>query len=67
MRIVEAPFCEVLDILEPVKKHAETHDFGLKVRLVNKEGKKSPVYVHRIGFFIFPVLEVPVIKDERSG
>jgi hypothetical protein len=23
--------------------------------------------VHRIGFFIFPVLEVPVIKDERSG
>jgi hypothetical protein len=21
----------------------------------------------RIGFFIFPVLEVPVIKDERSG
>src|SRR5262249_15304705 len=44
-RIVEAPFCEVLDILEPVQKHAETHDFGLKVRLVNKEGKKSPVYV----------------------
>jgi hypothetical protein len=36
MRIVEAPFCEVLDILEPVQKHAETHDFGLKVRLVNK-------------------------------
>jgi hypothetical protein len=45
IRIVEAPFCEVLDILEPVQKHAETHDFGLKVRLVNKEGKKSPVYV----------------------
>jgi len=45
MRIVEAPFCEVLDILEPVQKHAETHDFGLKVRLVNKEGKKSLVYV----------------------
>jgi hypothetical protein len=45
MRIVEAPFCEVLDILEPVQKHAETHDFGLKVRLVNKEGKKAPVYV----------------------
>ena len=45
MRIVEAPFCEVLDILEPVQKHAETHDFGLKVRLVNKEGKQSPVYV----------------------
>jgi hypothetical protein len=45
MRIVEAPFCEVLDILEPVQKHAETHDFGLKARLVNKEGKKSPVYV----------------------
>ena len=45
MRIVEAPFCEVLDILEPVQKHAETHNFGLKVRLVNKEGKKSPVYV----------------------
>jgi Domain of unknown function (DUF4384) len=45
MRIVEAPFCEVLDILEPVQKHAETHAFGLKVRLVNKEGKKSPVYV----------------------
>ena len=45
MRIVEAPFCEVLDILEPVQKHAETHGFGLKVRLVNKEGKKSPVYV----------------------
>ena len=45
MRIVEAPFCVVLDILEPVQKHAETHDFGLKVRLVNKEGKKSPVYV----------------------
>ena len=45
MRIVEAPFCEVLDILEPVQKHAETRDFDLKVRLVNKEGKKSPVYV----------------------
>ena len=45
IRIVEAPFCEVLDILEPVQKHAETHAFGLKVRLVNKEGKKSPVYV----------------------
>jgi len=45
MSIVEAPFCEVLDILEPVQKHAETHDFGLKVRLVNKEGKKYPVYV----------------------
>ena len=45
MPIVEAPFCEVLDILEPVQKHAETHDFGLKVRLVNKEGKKFPVYV----------------------
>jgi len=45
MRIVEAPFCVVLDILEPVQKHAETHDFGLKVRLVSKEGKQSPVYV----------------------
>ena len=45
IRIVEAPFCEVLDILEPVQKHAETQAFGLKVRLVNKEGKKSPVYV----------------------
>ena len=45
MRIVEAPFCEVLDILEPVQKHAETHNFGLKVRLVNKEDKKSLVYV----------------------
>jgi hypothetical protein len=45
IRIVEAPFCEVLDILEPVQKHAETKAFGLKVRLINKEGKKSPVYV----------------------
>jgi hypothetical protein len=45
IRIVEAPFCEVLDILEPVQKHAETHAFGLNVRLVNKEGKQSPVYV----------------------
>ena len=45
MRIVEAPFCEVLDILEPVQKHAEAHAFGLKVRLVNKEGKKFPIYV----------------------
>ncbi len=45
MRIVEAPFCEVLDILEPVQKHAETYNFGLKVRLVNKEDKKSLVYV----------------------
>jgi hypothetical protein len=45
MRIVEAPFCEVLDILEPVQKHAETQGFGLKVRLVNKEGKSSPVYI----------------------
>jgi hypothetical protein len=42
VRIVEAPFCEVMDLLEPLQKHAETHDFGLKVRLVNKEGKKSP-------------------------
>ena len=45
VRIVEAPFCEVMDLLEPLQKHAETHDFGLKVRLVNKEGKKAPVYV----------------------
>jgi hypothetical protein len=45
LRIVEAPFCVVLDILEPVQKHAATHDFGLTVRLVNKEGKQSPVYV----------------------
>jgi hypothetical protein len=45
VRFVEAPFCEVLDILEPVQKHAETRDFGLQVRLVNKAGKKSPVYV----------------------
>jgi hypothetical protein len=45
VRFVEAPFCEVLDLLEPVQKYADTHDFGLKVRLVNKEGKKSPVYV----------------------
>ena len=45
MRIVEAPFCEVLDILEPVQKHAEARNFGLKVRLVNKEDKKSLVYV----------------------
>jgi hypothetical protein len=45
VRIVEAPFCEVLDILEPVQKHAETHNFELKVRLVNKESKKSLVYV----------------------
>ena len=44
MRIVEAPFCEVLDILEPVQKHAEAHDFALKVRLINKEGKQSQVY-----------------------
>jgi len=45
VRIVEAPFCEVMDLLEPLQKYAETHNFGLKVRLVNKEGKKSPVYV----------------------
>jgi len=45
VRFVEAPFCEVLDLLEPVQKHATIHDFGLKVRLVNKEDKKSPVYV----------------------
>ena len=45
VRIVEAPFCEVMALLEPLQKHAETHDFGLKVRLINKEGKKSPVYV----------------------
>ena len=45
VRIVEAPFCEVMDLLEPLQKHAEAHDFGFKVRLVNKEGKQSPVYV----------------------
>jgi hypothetical protein len=45
VRIVEAPFCEVLGLLEPVQKYAAIHDFGLKVRLVNKEGKQSPVYV----------------------
>jgi hypothetical protein len=45
VRFVEAPFCKVFDLLEPVQKHAETHDFGLKVRLVNKEGKQTPVYV----------------------
>lgn len=45
VRIVEAPFCEVLDLLEPLQKYTETHDVGFKVRLVNKEGKKPPVYV----------------------
>jgi hypothetical protein len=45
VRFVEAPFCEVFDLLEPVQKHAEAHNFGLKVRMVNKEGKKSLVYV----------------------
>ena len=45
LQVVEAPLCEVLELLEPVQKHAETHDFRLQVRLVNKEGEKLPVYV----------------------
>ena len=45
LRIVEAPFCEILDLVEPLQKHAETHNFDLKVRLVNKEKQKLPVYV----------------------
>jgi hypothetical protein len=45
VRIVAAPFCEAMDLLEPLQQHAETRDFRLKVRLVNKEGKQSPVYV----------------------
>lgn len=45
LRIIEPPFCEILDVLEPLQKHAETRNFGLKVRLVNKEGQQLPVYV----------------------
>jgi hypothetical protein len=45
LRVVEKPFCEVLETLEPVQKHAEAQDFGLKVRLVKKEGQRQPVYV----------------------
>jgi hypothetical protein len=45
LRVIQVPFCEILDLLEPFQKHAETHNFGLKVRLVNKETRKLPVYV----------------------
>ena len=45
VRFVEAPFCEVIDLLEPVQKHAATNNFGLKVRMVNKDAKKPLVYV----------------------
>jgi Domain of unknown function (DUF4384)/BON domain len=45
LRVVPAPFCEILDLLEPFQKHAETQNFDLKVRLVNKEAQKLPVYV----------------------
>ena len=45
LRVVPAPFCEILDLLEPFQKHAETQNFDLKVRLVNKEAQKLPVYI----------------------
>jgi hypothetical protein len=45
LRVVEAPFCEVLELLEPLQQHAAAQDFGLKVRLVRKEGQRLPVYV----------------------
>lgn len=44
VRIVEAPFCEMMDVLEPLQRHAETRNFGFKVRLLGKEGKALPVY-----------------------
>lgn len=45
LHVVGLPFCEILDLLEPLQKHAKTHNVDLKVRLVNKEKQKLPVYV----------------------
>ncbi|MGE3538718.1 MAG: DUF4384 domain-containing protein [Candidatus Tectimicrobiota bacterium] len=41
---VDRPFCEVLDILDPLYKREETLASGLAVKLVNKSGEKIPVY-----------------------
>lgn len=52
VRIVEAPFCEMMDLLEPLQKHAEARNFGFQVRLVGKEDKKPPVYIQGERFLI---------------
>lgn len=52
VRIVEAPFCEMMDLIEPLQKHAEARNFGLQVRLGGKEEKKPIVYVQNEQFLI---------------
>lgn len=44
LRVVGAPFCEILDLLEPLQQHTETQKLGLKVRLIGKEKDKLPIY-----------------------
>jgi len=41
---VEAPFCEVMDLLEPLQRHATARQDGCKARLLNKEGQQLPTY-----------------------
>ena len=43
LRLIPRPFCEVLDLFEPMQTYAEAHTFGLLVR-PNKSGD-PPVYV----------------------
>lgn len=45
LRVIEAPFCEVLDLLEPVHAQATARGYDLRVRLVHKEHQPLPVYV----------------------
>jgi hypothetical protein len=44
LRIVGAPFCEILDVLEPLQRPAEASRLGFQVQLLNKIGQKLPVY-----------------------
>lgn len=44
LRTVGVPFCEILDVLEPLQRQVQAQPIGVKVRLINKEQDKRPVY-----------------------
>lgn len=48
--MIPRPFCEVIELLEPFKEHADLNAFGLTMQL-NKQGKK-PIYYQKENLII---------------
>ncbi len=44
LRVIGPPFCEILDVLEPLQQQENARNIGLHVQLLNKVGQKVPVY-----------------------